>query len=272
MALAFLAGLALTGCAQSPQALANQVPTTPGVGAMTSSPRAGGAGGILEVLIQLLQRLFQSGGNLAQAGTAPTMVPTTSTSSFPGTSNPTGTIGQPATSAPGGLQAGDSGTLFGGGAGAGRTFNVICTSFGPQKLAGKTVEDGNMYLSAHERGAALPSRKGLGKWMAVSWKGREVIVPVIDVGPWNIKDDYWNKSGQPLAEREVGQTTRGTLEHGQTATLQVNGAGLDLTWQTWKDLGSPTKHVLERVTWRFVDEATGVAWFQSRGIRVVRTS
>lgn len=146
-----------------------------------------------------------------------------------------------------------------------RAYRVLASSFGPQAIAGRTVEDGNSTLSREERGVALPSRRALGQWVAVRHNGNLVYAPVIDVGPWFTDDAYWESGAQPRAEREKGATKSGTLDFGQrSSNLKVNGAAIDLTWQTWKDLGVQSTSVMDEVEWWFVDPTEGARWLAAR--------
>src|SRR5262249_55242508 len=47
---------------------------------------------------------------------------------------------------------------------------------------------------------ALPHRVALGKHVEVRYRQRAIVVPVLDVGPWNIDDEYWATNRRPAAE------------------------------------------------------------------------
>lgn len=152
----------------------------------------------------------------------------------------------------------------------GSVFRVVATAFWNQPVAGKTVEDGDARLDDGERGVALPSRRGLGKWVAVRWNGRVAYAPVIDVGPVYTDDDYWNKDGIPRAQKNAGQRRTGPMNEVngtmQRAGYTVSGQAIDLTPTTWKDLGATTRHMKETVEWWFVDEGTARTAWRQRGV------
>lgn len=80
--------------------------------------------------------------------------------------------------------------------------------------------------------------------------GRSVDVPTRDVGPWNTKDDYWNKGTRPQAETGTDTTGRHT-----------NLAGLDLSPAAWKALGytGDARNAKDKVDWDFADVLDGKA-------------
>jgi len=64
------------------------------------------------------------------------------------------------------------------------------------------------------------------------------VVPVLDVGPWNVDDDYWSSGQRPAAERGRG-----------AYRAPVNRAGIDLSDATFATLGMRDNDYVE---WRFV--------------------
>src|SRR4051794_19012258 len=40
---------------------------------------------------------------------------------------------------------------------------------------------------------ALPDRRALGRDVEVRYRNRTIVVPVLDVGPWNVDDPYWER-------------------------------------------------------------------------------
>ncbi len=74
------------------------------------------------------------------------------------------------------------------------TFRVFATREG---LVGGTTANGHV-IKERDRFVALPSRSALAKkggydkQVLVSYKGRQAVAPVWDVGPWNIRDNYWD--------------------------------------------------------------------------------
>lgn len=76
---------------------------------------------------------------------------------------------------------------------------------------------------------ALPSTKALGRFVRVTnpATGKSAYAIVLDVGPWNERDDAYVFNGKrPAAEQ--GKDTRGR---------KTNGAGIDLGEKVWKQLG-----------------------------------
>jgi hypothetical protein len=56
-------------------------------------------------------------------------------------------------------------------------------------LVGRTTASGHV-VTPNDHFAALPSRKALNKQVIVSYKGKSSTAPVLDIGPWN-KDEAW---------------------------------------------------------------------------------
>jgi hypothetical protein len=111
-----------------------------------------------------------------------------------------------------------------------RSFNGIpvwTTSFEPQVIA-SAGQRGDWKMDRWDMGAALPSREFLGRKVLVHYPktGKTVVVPVIDVGPWNTKDEWILKGRRPAAEQGMDQRGRNT-----------NLAGLDLSYPVWVELG-----------------------------------
>jgi len=74
------------------------------------------------------------------------------------------------------------------------TFRLYATREG---LVGYTTANGHK-IAERDRFVALPSRlalsskEGYEKQVLINYKGRYAVAPVWDVGPWNIKDNYWD--------------------------------------------------------------------------------
>ena len=85
---------------------------------------------------------------------------------------------------------------------------------------------------------ALPHPKALRKDVEVRYRGRVVVVPVLDVGPWNVDDAYWENEARPASERGRG-----------AYRTPVNRAGIDLSDAVFATLGL---HDNDFVEWRFV--------------------
>jgi hypothetical protein len=85
---------------------------------------------------------------------------------------------------------------------------------------------------------ALPHRRALGRMVEVRYRDRALVVPVLDVGPWNIDDAYWERGERPASERGRGAFRPPT-----------NKAGIDLSDAVFAALGLPDN---DMVDWRFV--------------------
>jgi hypothetical protein len=85
---------------------------------------------------------------------------------------------------------------------------------------------------------ALPHPHALGRMVEVRYQGRALVVPVLDVGPWNVDDDYWTRDARPASERGHGFYRK-----------PVNTAGIDLSDPVFAALGLPDN---DDVEWRFV--------------------
>jgi hypothetical protein len=101
-----------------------------------------------------------------------------------------------------------------------------------QKLAcGEVIRPGALFV-------ALPHPAALRKDVELRYGARTLVVPVLDVGPWNVDDDYWTTGRRPAAERGRGAYRKPS-----------NPAGIDLSDATFSALGLRDNAVLE---WRFV--------------------
>ena len=134
-------------------------------------------------------------------------------------------------------------------AGAVQAGQIFATREG---LVGRTTANGHV-IQADDRFVALPSRRALNAKGARKYQvrlrngGRTATVPVWDIGPWNIRDDYWNESS---GRENWGSLPRG-LPQAQAAYIDghnggkdgfgrkvTNPAGIDLSDAVfWKDLG-----------------------------------
>ncbi|GAA4056466.1 hypothetical protein [Nonomuraea soli] len=130
---------------------------------------------------------------------------------------------------------------------------VFATRIG---LVGGTTANGHT-IQPSDRFVALPSRRALNiaiddraYEVRVCHKKRCTVAPVWDVGPWNIRDDYWNvrsvrqmwkdlPRGRPQAESAYLQGHNQGLDDRSRKVL--NPAGIDLADGIfWKDLGMTT--------------------------------
>jgi hypothetical protein len=60
-------------------------------------------------------------------------------------------------------------------------------------LVGKTTASGHV-IDTNDHFVALPSKKALNRSVIVSYRGKNATAPVLDVGPWN-RDDAWWETG-----------------------------------------------------------------------------
>jgi len=86
------------------------------------------------------------------------------------------------------------------------TYHIRATRMG---LVGDRTANGHI-IQPNDWFVSLPSfrslsSKGGSEYMArLSYKGKSVVVPVWEVGPWNIHDDYWNVDRERFADLPVG--------------------------------------------------------------------
>ncbi|NTU78977.1 MAG: hypothetical protein HGA45_06175 [Chloroflexales bacterium] len=125
------------------------------------------------------------------------------------------------------------------------TYRIFATREG---LVGQVTANGHI-IQPRDRFVALPSwtvtsPNGSDKFrVRVTYKGRSVIAPVWDVGPWNTNDDYWSPNrryrdlpvGRPMAEAAVFDGYNGGLDERGRRIRDPNG--IDIADGTfWDDL------------------------------------
>lgn len=126
------------------------------------------------------------------------------------------------------------------------TYRVFATR---QGRVGRRTANGHI-IKPRDRFVALPSwsvlssRGGREYQVRVTYRGRSVVLPVWDVGPWNTKDDYWSPTrrysdlpvGLPMAQaaRQHGYNN-GRDEFGRRIR-QPNGIDI-ADGAFWDDLG-----------------------------------
>jgi uncharacterized protein (TIGR02594 family) len=119
---------------------------------------------------------------------------------------------------------------------SGRQGDITATMFGGQQSAyGGPIDDNAM-------GCALPFRfSGERPKVRVTGKRSGVAVDcaIVDVGPWNTNDPYWQSGARPQAES--GTDTRGR---------HTNRAGIDLTFAAAKALQVDGKGLVD---WEFIE-------------------
>lgn len=87
-------------------------------------------------------------------------------------------------------------------------------------------------------GVALPYRfSGTRPKVRVYSRGLSALAEIVDVGPWNTHDNYWDKAARPQAESGADMSGRHT-----------NGAGIDLTPALAQALGIDGKGMVD---WEF---------------------
>jgi hypothetical protein len=115
---------------------------------------------------------------------------------------------------------------------------IVATNFADSQVAYSDVKPGwnDRY------GVALPYRfQGERPKVKVTRNGKSIVCEIMDVGPWNTNDPYWEKGARPQAES-------GTDMSGRT----TNKAGIDLTIPADKALGLNGKGLVD---WEFVKAA-----------------
>jgi hypothetical protein len=118
-------------------------------------------------------------------------------------------------------------------------------------LVGRTTANGHV-IRRDDRFVALPSRRALSSrngrefQVRLSYRGRSVVAPVWDVGPWNIRDDHWSPTPRREQWRDLPQgmpQAQAAYERGYNGGRDgfgrrvTNPAGIDLADGTfWRDL------------------------------------
>ena len=119
--------------------------------------------------------------------------------------------------------------------------SITCTVFGGASDFNTSAYDAHVITNT-ELGCALPYRFTGTRPKVRVWKdSHSVVVDIVDVGPWNTNDPYWQTNSRPQAES--GTDTRGR---------HTNLAGIDLTPAAAKVIGVDGKGL---VSWEFVDTA-----------------
>jgi hypothetical protein len=119
--------------------------------------------------------------------------------------------------------------------------DIVATVFGGHDDPNTSAYDGHL-IDDHELGVALPSRFPDGPRPKVRVTNmantKSTACTIVDVGPWNTQDPYWEAGARPQAESGTDMRGRPT-----------NRAGIDLTPGTASALGISGKG---RVNWEFV--------------------
>jgi hypothetical protein len=122
-----------------------------------------------------------------------------------------------------------------------RCANITATVFGGQADPNRSAYD-NHFITDTEFGVALPNRfTGMRPKVRVtnSRNGKSIVCDIVDVGPWNTRDPYWEGNARPQAESGTDLSGRKT-----------NLAGIDLT--------PAAAHAIDlngkgKVDWEFAD-------------------
>jgi peptidoglycan hydrolase-like protein with peptidoglycan-binding domain len=120
--------------------------------------------------------------------------------------------------------------------------DIVATVFGGRRDPNKSAYE-NRWISDEELGVALPYRfKGERPQVVVAnpITGKQIVCEIVDVGPWNTNDPYWETGSRPQAE--TGRDQRGR---------RTNLAGLDLTPGAARALGINGK---AKVSWAFAKD------------------
>jgi len=121
------------------------------------------------------------------------------------------------------------------------TYRVMGSREG---LVGSTTASGHI-ITANDHFVALPSPAALGKSVKITYKGKSVTAPVLDVGPFNSKDDYWNPpntryfQGLPQGVPQAQVASQNGNNGGKSGLgISVNiPLGIDIADGTFADLG-----------------------------------
>lgn len=100
---------------------------------------------------------------------------------------------------------------------------------------------------------ALPSTKAVGRFVRVSnpATGHSTLAVVLDIGPWNERDDAYVFQVATNAMTGAVEEIRPAAESGvDTRGRPTNGAGIDLGEAVWRRLGMLDN---SQVSWEFVD-------------------
>jgi hypothetical protein len=120
-----------------------------------------------------------------------------------------------------------------------RFTNIVATQFGGIGDPNTSAYDGHV-ITDTEMGVALPAfikLKPLPKVrVSNSTTGAAAICSIVDVGPWNTNDPYWETGARPQAESGTDMTGRRTnlagidLTPAAAAAVGINGKG-KVDWQ-----------------------------------------
>jgi hypothetical protein len=114
-------------------------------------------------------------------------------------------------------------------------------------LVGRTTAAGHL-ITQNDHFVALPSRSALGKSVVLTYNGKSATAPVLDIGPWN-RDDAWWESGSargrfpdlPRWVPEVWAAYENSYNQGRDANNRfvTFPSMIDLSDGVYADLGLP---------------------------------
>ncbi len=123
---------------------------------------------------------------------------------------------------------------------AGVTFRIFASREG---LVGSTTSSGHRIIP-NDHFVALPSKSALNKSVRIAYKGKSVTAPVLDIGPFNVDDDYWNPTDVrtyklPRGVPQAQAAFQNGHNNGKSGIdIKVNAPlGLDIGDGTFADLG-----------------------------------
>jgi hypothetical protein len=123
--------------------------------------------------------------------------------------------------------------------------DIIATEFGG--INDKNASAYGGMVDGNKLGVALPFHfVGTRPLVRLIRGDKQVDAPIVDVGPWNTHDPYWDTGTRPQAES-------GRDMHGRKTNL----AGIDMTPATWEALGVPGLGKGE-VDWQFAPVVTPI--------------
>lgn len=128
--------------------------------------------------------------------------------------------------------------------------DIVATVFGGSNDRQFSAYDEHL-ITDEELGVALPFRfQGARPKVRVTKGGKLAVADIVDIGPWNMDDPYWETGTRPQAE--TGTDRRGR---------RTNRAGIDLTPGLAAAIGVDGKGLVD---WEFVTGAHDVRWMQEK--------
>lgn len=130
---------------------------------------------------------------------------------------------------------------------------ITATEFGGSEDPNTSAYDGHE-ITDDEFGVALPARfSGTRPKVRVFHGDKTVDCSIVDVGPWNVNDKYWETNSRPQAESGEDLTGRST-----------NKAGIDLTPAAALALGINGKGTVD---WMFIPATVNTSTREEKTVR-----